>query len=305
MAPFKVKSISDLLQLRGLGKPLHPLICIGRIDTIKHLPKDVPVTLVPDFYMIGLKKFLSKNVKIKYGQQEYDFDEGLMSFMTPGQVFGFDPNQYEELNQSGWMLLIHPDFFWNTPLATKIRQYEFFSYAVNEALFLSEKEEIAVTRLFENIEQEYNANIDKFSQDIIISLIESLLSYAERFYNRQFITRKISNHTLLQQLQTLLEQSFSSQQLAANGVPTVKYVSEQLNISPNYLSGLLKMLTGKSTQHHIQDKIIDFAKERLAATNLSVSEIAFELGFDYPQSFSKLFKTKTSQSPLEFRKSVN
>ncbi len=303
--PYRIKTISEFHRLRGLPKPEHPLISVIHIDLIESLPVNIPETWVPDFYFIALKRILSANVKMKYGQQLYDFDEGLMSFMAPGQVFGFELDKGGELKQSGWVMLVHPDFLWNTPLAKKIKQYEFFSYSVNEALFLSEKEETTISGIIQTIEQEYRSSIDKFSQDIIIAQLESLLTYAERFYHRQFITRKISNHTILDRLEELLAASFNSDDLARKGAPTVKQVSDALHVSPNYLSGLLKTLTGRSTQQHIQDRIIEKAKEKLSTTSLSVSEIAYELGFEYPQTFSKLFKTKTRLSPLEFRQSFS
>ncbi|MDO6435196.1 helix-turn-helix transcriptional regulator [Flavitalea sp. BT771] len=303
--PFKITSISQLHQLRGFPKPEHPLISVIDIAPIKQLPGDVPKVLVTDFYFIALKRCLPPNTKMKYGHQEYDFDEGVLSFMAPGQIFGFDPARYDGADMSGWVLLVHPDFLWKTSLARKIRQYPFFDYSVTEALFLSEKEEATVTGLIHNIQQEYRTNIDQFSQDITISLIESLLNYADRFYHRQFITRKISNHTLVDRLDQFLETSLTARDLTQKGIPTVKYISSELNVSPNYLTGLLKMLTGKTTQQYIQDKIIEKAKDRLSTTDLSISEIAYELGFVYPQSFSKLFKLKTNLSPLEFRQSFN
>jgi len=301
--PLKIKSIHELLQLRGLPDTRHPLISVLDIAGLKKLArKDADIVATTNFYFIGMSRFTQFCLKMKYGQQEYDFDKGVMNFIAPGQVFNFIGDQEEEMNRSGWLLLLHPDFLWNHPLALKIKQYEFFDYAVNESLFLSHEEEQTITGLFRNIEQEYSTHIDKFSQEIIISLIESLLGYSARFYQRQFITRKITHHGIVRQLDTLLEKAFSPEMLEENGVPTVKDISGQLNISPNYLSSLLKTLTGNSTQQHIQEKIIMKAKERLMTTDLSVNEIAFELGFEYPQSFSKLFKTRTNISPLEFRK---
>ena len=244
--------------------------------------------------------------KFRYGQQEYDFDEGVMFFIAPGQVFGIEIDKDKPLHRpSGWMLLIHPDFLWNTPLAKNIKKYEFFDYSVHEALHLSEKEEATILGIIKNIEQEYHTNIDKFSQDIIISQLEVLLNYSQRFYQRQFITRKISNHKILDGLETLLKKYFDNGDLLKNGLPTVQYISESLNVSPNYLRGLLKTSTGLNTQQHIHEKLIEKAKEKLSTTDLSVSEIAYELGFEHSQSFSKLFKTKTKISPLEFRQSFN
>jgi AraC family transcriptional regulator, transcriptional activator of pobA len=203
------------------------------------------------------------------------------------------------------MLLIHPDFLWNTPLAKTIKQYEYFDYAANEALFLSEKEELITVGIMQSIQQEYHTNLDKFSQPIMIAQLELLLAYSERFYHRQFLTRKITNHTLLNQLENLLNDYFNRDDLVERGLPTVQFIAESLNVSPSYLTGLLKVLTGQSTQQHIHDKLIEKAKEQLSTTALSVSEVAYALGFEHPQSFSKLFKTKTTLSPLEFRQSFN
>lgn len=220
-------------------------------------------------------------------------------------MFGIEVFEEEIKNQSGWILMIHPDFIWNTSLAKNIKKYKYFDYSVNEALFLSDKEETTINGIIENITREYHSNIDKFSQDIIISQIETLLNYAERFYQRQFITRKISNHHILERLKKLLSDYFNSDDLATQGLPTVQYISKNLNISPTYLLSLLKTLTGRTTQQHIHDKLMDKAKEKLTTTNFSVSEIAYELGFEHLQSFSKLFKTKTKLSPFEFRQSFN
>ncbi len=241
--------------------------------------------------------------KFKYGQQTSDFDEGVLFFMAPGQVFGIELEKGTTHRPNGWMILIHPDFLWNTPLAKTIKQYEFFSYSVHEALFLSDKEETMLTGIASNIEQEYHANIDRFSQSVIIAQLELLLTYSERFYQRQFITRKIANNEILARLEDLLSDYFKSGALARQGLPSVAYIASVLNISPGYLSGLLKSLTGQSTQQHLHDKLIELAKEKLSTTSLSVSEIAYELGFEHLQSFSKLFKTKTKLSPLAFRHS--
>ncbi len=299
----RIKTISKYHQEMRLPKPEHPLISVINFESIKHLPGDKPISLVFDFYSISLKR--NFNAKMKYGQQQYDFDEGIMFFISPGQVLRIELDKNEELKHSGWMLLIHPDFLWNTPLTKAIKQYEYFDYSVHEALFLSEKEEVMVTGIMQNIEQEYHSNIDKFSQGVIIAQLELLLTYADRFYHRQFITRKITNHKILNRLEDLLTAYFNSTALAKKGLPTVQCIAEELNVSPNYLSVLLKVLTGQSTQQHIHDKLIQKAKEKLSTTALSVSEIAYELGFEHSQSFSKLFKTKTHLSPLEFRHSFN
>jgi AraC family transcriptional activator of pobA len=299
--PHRFKTISEFHQHRGLPKPQHPLISVVNLELLTAPSGEI--SWVKNFYSIALKK--NFNARMKYGQQEYDFDEGVLFFISPGQVLRIEPHKSEPLKQSGWMLLIHPDFLWNTALAKSIKQYEFFDYAVHEALFLSEKEEAIITGILQHIEQEYHTNIDKFSQDIIIAQVELLFSYSERFYHRQFITRKITNHKILDRLEVLLTEYFKDETLASKGLPTVQNIAEQLNVSPNYLSSLLKVLTGQSTQQHIHNKLIEKAKEKLSTTGLSVSEIAYELGFEHPQSFSKLFKTKTNLSPLEFRQSFN
>jgi AraC family transcriptional regulator, transcriptional activator of pobA len=302
---LRFKTITDFHRIRNLPEPEHPLISVIDVSgmTEMNIPPDQPRNLVFDFYSISLKKNLP--FKMKYGRQEYDFDEGVMSFQAPGQVFGIEPAPRKELEQSGWMLLVHPDFLWNTPLAKTIKSYEYFGYSVHEALFLSPKEEATITEIIRNIEREYHANIDTFSQDIIIAQMELLLTYAQRFYSRQFITRKISNHRILERLEELLTEYFDGDAPARQGLLSVQYIADALAISPNYLSSLLKALTGRSTQQHIQDRLIEKAKADLSTTDLTVSEIAFKLGFEHSQSFSKLFKKKTDLSPMEFRHSFN
>jgi AraC-like DNA-binding protein len=298
-----IKTISEFHKLRGLPQPEHPLISVVDYSLIKR-PTDIgELNLIFNFYQISIKRGM--NAKMGYGQQEYDFDEGVMFFVAPNQVCKIRPNENSTVQRSGWILLIHPDFFWNTPLAKTIKQYEFFSYSVNEALWLSKKEEATINNIIQNIHQEYHSNIDKFSKQIIISQIESLLGYSERFYNRQFITREKSNHQTLERLEKILTDYFNNDDLILKGLPTVQHIANTLNVSPKYLSGLLKVLTGQSTQQHIHDKLIDKAKEKLSTTNLSISEIAYTLGFEHSQSFSKLFKTKTKLSPMEFRQSFN
>ena len=301
--PIRIKTISDYHRAMGLPKPAHPLISVIHLDSTVYAPVIESTNLVFDFYSISLKR--NFGAKIKYGQQAYDFDEGLMFFISPNQVFGFELKERAALKRSGWLLLIHPDFLWNTPLAGMGKKYEFFSYAVHEALLVSDREEGIITGLMQGIEQEYRSNIDQFSQNIIIAQVETVLNYSERFYQRQFITRKIANHRILDQVETILTDYFTSDDLAKQGLPTVQYVAEQVNVSPNYLSGVLKSLTGQTTQQHIHDKLIEKAKEKLSTTDLSISEIAFTLGFEHSQSFSKLFRTKTSLSPVAFRQSFN
>ena len=303
LTPIHIKTIAEYHRLRELAKPEHPLISVIKFENLKRLSTDSPISLIHNFYTIALKK--NFNAKMKYGQQDFDFDEGIMHFMSPKQVLSIQASAEEEFKHTGWLLLIHPDFLWNTPLSKKIKQYEYFSYNVNEALHVSEKEETLVTDIIEKISQEYHNNIDNFSQDVIIAQIELLLTYAERFYQRQFITRKITNHRILNQLDVFLTAYFNEDNLANKGIPTVQFIAAHLNISANYLSRLLQLLTGQSTKQFIHEKLINLAKEKLSTTDLSVNEIAYSLGFEHPQSFNKLFKTKTNQSPLAFRQSFN
>lgn len=300
----RFKKVSDYHKLANIAVPEHPLISLVNYSEV-HYPLDIDdLKWTQDYYTIGLKRNVA--YKFFYGQQAYDFDEGLMTFIAPNQVMslGSNPN-IKNHKPSGWLLLVHPDFLWNSALAKQIKQYEFFGYTINEALFLSEKEELMMIDLLKNIQREYQLNIDKFSQKIVISQLELLLNYAERFYERQFITRQISNHNVLSQLEMVLTDYFKEDNLIDKGLPTVQWVAESLNLSPNYLSSMLKSLTGQSTQQHIHDKLIAKAKEQLSTSLLSVSEIAYNLGFERPASFSKLFKNKTEVSPLEFRKSFN
>lgn len=299
--PYSIKTLNEFHQVKGLPPPEHPLISVIQVDDLKRPREGEPVSLVQQFYSIALKRM--ENGQMKYGQQEYDFDSGVLFFVAPGQIYSI--NAGDHFIHSGWLILIHPDFLWNTPLAKTIKKYEYFSYSVNEALFLSEKEEAILTGIVQNMQEEYRGNMDKFSQDVMIAHLELLLTYSERFYHRQFITRKITNHTILDRLETILTEYFNSDELMKKGIPTVQYVAEALHVSPNYLSGLLRVLTGKSTQQHIHDKLIEKAKEKLSTTDLSVSEIAYELGFEHSQSFNKLFKSKTNLSPGEFRERFN
>ncbi|RZL19394.1 MAG: AraC family transcriptional regulator [Pedobacter sp.] len=303
--PYQIKTISDFHKLLGAPAPEHPLISVIEIKPFEHMPAGISGNVVNGFYSISLKRGFKAPVKFKYGQQDYDFNEGVLSFMAPGQISGFDPQKYASPEQSGWLLLFHPDLLWNTTLSKKINQYEYFGYAVNEALFLSEREELTLKLIVENIVREYHNNLDKFSHDITITQIESLLNYSERFYQRQFMTRRKTNHQLLDRLNEKLSSYFGDKKISRDGLPTVGLLATELNVSPDYLGGLLKALTGMTTQQHIHEKLIEVAKQQLSTTNLSVSEIAYQLGFEHSQSFSKLFKTKTSLSPLAFRASFN
>lgn len=274
--PHRIKTISEYHRFRGLPKPEHPLMSVINLDETGILSADAQTSWVFDFYSIALKRNVDSRVKYNYGQQTYDFDECVMFFISPQQVFSVETDGDYKL--SGWMLLIHPDFLWKSPLAKSIKQYDFFGYSANEALHLSDKEEKTIINIFQNIKQEYLSNIDKFSQPVIISQLELLLNYSDRFYHRQFITRKITNHKILNRLEEILNAYFDQDSLIESGLPTVQNIAKELNVSPNYLSGLLKSLTGQSTQQHIHEKLIEKAKEELSTTSLSVSEIAYAFG---------------------------
>lgn len=301
--PNRFKTIAAYHQFRGMPPPAHPLISVVNLDSGPFEHGDEPVSLVFDFYSVSLKRV--PNGRMRYGQQSYDFDEGVMFFIAPGQVFSIEIPKGERLKRSGWVLLLHPDFLWGTPLAGKIGDYGYFSYSVHEALHLSQKEESTIGGIMQSIEGEYHANIDGFSQSVMLAHVELLLTYAERFYHRQFITRKISNHKILERLEVFLTEYFNDDDLSSKGLPGVQQIADALHVSPGYLSALLKQLTGQSTQQHIHNKLIEKAKEKISTTDLSISEIAYELGFEHAQSFSKLFRTKTSCSPLEFRQSFH
>jgi len=302
-APIHIKTISEFHRLRGLPKPEHPLVSLSRFEDMSYQPERAAQPVMHNFYSIALKK--SFQAKLKYGQQEVDFEEGILLFMAPMQVLGIEGPQESAASHTGWLLLVHPDLLWNTPLAKKIRQYEYFDYKANEALHLSESEEQLMVSIMQQIAQEYRARIDHLSQDVIVAQLELLFTYAERFYQRQFITRKANNHQILTQMEELLNRYVKGDKLPTDGMPPVTYFAEALHLSPSYLSRLLKTLTGQSTKQFIQDKLIDLAKEKLTTTALTVNEIAYELGFEHPQSFSKLFKIKTNYSPLAFRQSFN
>lgn len=300
--PISIKSISQFHQLRGLPAPKHPLISVVSFEDMSAHPKPGKENLIFDFYMVSVKRDMGH--KYRYGQKDYDFDEGIMFCMAPHQVFSVIREQGGK-NPTGWMLMVHPDFLYGSAMQKAIKNYEFFDYSVNEALFLSEDEQVKIQQIITNIVQEYQTSIDRFSQQIMISQLETLLNYTQRFYQRQFITRGKASHQFLQQLDELLEDYLTSKDFRAMGLPSVQYLSAELNMSAQYMRSLLKSLTGQTTQQHIHEKLIEIAKERLSTTELSVSEIAYQLGFEHSQSFSKLFKAKTLVSPLEFRRSFN
>jgi AraC family transcriptional activator of pobA len=300
-SPKKMESLADAHRAFGLLMPQHPLVSL-----INGSYTQVDESRIPHYHVLGFYKIAYKpklNGKLKYGQSYYDFDEGGLLFASPGQVIGSNDNDVSACSE--YTLLIHPDFFLGYSLARTIKQYGFFSYSTRETLHLSEDEKVTVFEIFKMIEKELSSRIDDFSQDVIISQIELLLNYANRFYKRQFITRKAVNHDLLQKLEEVLDHYFANKTSLNQGLPTVGYLAEQVNLSPSYLSDMLRSLTGQNTQHIIHQKIIEKAKEKLSATNLSVSEVAYGLGFGHSQSFNKLFKAKTKVSPLAFRRSFN
>lgn len=299
---IRFKTLAQFHRYRGLPQPAHPLLSVIDLAAVKLPEQPEAENLVCDFYMIGLKRDF--HARIKYGQQSFDYDSGLMAFQAPGQVFRIEPVSDKPFRPSGWALLLHPDLLWHTPLAAKIRQYGYFDYAVNEALFLSESEEVTVCQIVANIEAELRTAIDRFSQEIVIAQLEALLAYSERFYQRQFITRKITNHQLLDRLDGLLNQWFEDGN-AKTGLPTVAALARELNVSPRYLSAMLRVITGLNTQQHIHERLIRKAKELLSTTELSISEIAYTLGFEHLASFTKLFKAKTHSTPQAFRQSFN
>ncbi len=295
-----VNSISELHKMMGLPKPLHPLVSLINMGDASRSKQTEPINFIFNFYGISLKK--NVNGKLKYGQNYYDFDEGVLAMTAPKQVLSISNADNYEV--TGWWLVFHPDFIRNYPLAKTINSYSYFSYAVNEALHLSDREEQMLENIMHSIEQESQTSIDQFSQDVMISHLDLLLNYCNRFYNRQFLTRKAASNDLLVKFEKLLNTYFDND-ITQLGIPSVQYLSHHLNVSAHYLSDMLRSLTGQSTQQHIHEKLIEKAKEKLTTSKLSVSEIAFQLGFEHPQSFSKLFKSKVEMSPLEFRASFN
>ena len=294
-----INSVKELHALMGLPGPLNPLITV--IDHADETSESVNETnkLILNFYNITIKK--SFKGKLKYGKNEYDFDEGTMSFIAPNQVIRIDPA--EERNKIGWSLLFHPDLIQNYNLGKIIKNYNFFSYSANEALHLSDDENALVEAIVKNIDSEIKSRLDHFSQDLIVSNLDLLLNYCQRFYDRQFLTRKMVKNDFLSKFELVLSKYF--QDNSDSKLPTVENLAKQLNVSTAYLSDMLRNLTGQNTQQHIHEKLIEKAKEILINTDFTVSEISYQFGFEYPQSFSKLFKNKTTFTPTEFRKSFN
>lgn len=291
-------SVSELNAALGLPGPLHPLITLNFYKDIRPDWCKLGGPMMMNLYKISYKTNFTG--KFRYGQHYYDFDNGGMCFTSPNQVMLIEQ---EEQDFGGFSLVIHPDFFRNYSLGKNIKNYGFFSYSASEALHLSEKERETIFSIVKMIQDELESPIDQFSQDVIISQIELLLHHSNRFYNRQFITRKAVNNDMLTELEALLADYFDTGKAFNSGLPTVQDIADKLQVSPRYLSDMLRSLTGQSAQQHIHNKLIDKAKEILSTSNLTIAEIAFRLGFEHPQSFNKLFKQKTNQSPVAFRQS--
>jgi len=298
-APLRISTISEIHALLQVPRPVHPLISLVDNSLMATNTEMLDRPFFFNFYKISYK--YSTTGRMGYGQGYYDFNEGGMMFTSPNQLIFAD----NEAKYYGATLLFHPDLIRNYPLGSTIKKYGFFSYETNEALFLSDKEKKIILGLFDNINEELNTSIDEISQDVLVSYIEVLLNYSNRFYKRQFITRKVVNNDVLTKIEHLLENYFTDEKSLISGLPTVEYLAAEVNLSPRYLSDMLRALTGQNTQQLIHQKLIEKAKEKLSTTELSVSEIAYQLGFEHPQSFSKFFKTKTHLSPLEFRHSFN
>lgn len=299
--PKHIKNIKALHQLVAAPPPEHPLMTIVRLEEIPPLPANFPRKTTYGFYCIGLKRNLSGYVE--YGRKQYDFQEGVLGFTAPHQALSHKNNISQ--GATGWLLYFHAELLGRHPLADKIHEYGFFAYDVAEALHLSPKEEKIIEGVFENISNEYYQSIDKHSHSVILSNLELLLTYAQRFYSRQFITRHEVDSSLLNRFEKELSSYFNSEEQSQLGLPRVGYFADKLHVSANYLSDSLKLLTGKSPQEHIHFHLLEKAKHILLGTDLSISEIAYQLGFEYPQYFSRLFKDKVGLSPTEFRLNKN
>ena len=295
---YRIQSISEVHQMFGLPKPTHPLITIIR----KWPQVDFDfgnIKLTSDLYLLSMKGKM-KGSTFQYGKNSHDFDDGTLVFIAPNQVASFE-DPIEELDDSGWSILFHPDLIRKSELGKDIKNYSFFNYETNEALHVSDKEKQSLLELVKKIDLELNQNIDKHSQDIIIQNIESILKYSNRYFDRQFYTRTNLNKDFVSKFEQYLQSYFTSSDLSEKGTPSVKQCGEAMNMSGSYLSDLLKIETGSSAKDHIHSYLIEKAKTTLLNSNSSISEIAFGLGFEYPQHFSKLFKGKVGLSPTEYR----
>jgi len=299
MQPIIFDNISALMQRLHLPKPLHPLVALVHYDETKPDVSDAGSQYLLHFYKIAFKsKF---NGQAKYGPGSYDFQEGGIAFVAPNQLveLSADPEEHE-----GYALYFHPDLLFRYTLGKRIHQYGFFSYSVSEALFLSEKEKEIISALFESIRTELENNIDRFSQDVLVSQIELLLNHCNRFYNRQFLTRNVVHHDLIDQMNLYLKDRFANQQALISGLPTTREIAAHLKVSQRYLSDMLRSLTGKTTQEHIHLRLVEKAKELLTNHSTATAQVAYQLGFEHPQSFNKLFKQKTGLSPAAFRQGL-
>ena len=297
---IQIKTIGEIHRLLKVEKPLHPLISV-----CKHIPdmnfEITNVNVAFDFYIISLKSDIQGS--INYGRNTYDFEEGTLLFSAPGQVFNITDEPIIDLK--GWTLFIHSNLLSKSSLYQAIQQYNFFSYDINEALHISDKEKIILGDFVSNIDNEISQNLDRHSQDLILHNLESILKYSERFYDRQFLTRTNNNKDFISKFEKYLTNYFNSNLHRSNGIPSVKQCGEALNMSGHYLSDLLKIETGKTIKEHIHLKLIDKAKHQLLNSNISVKSLAYDLGFEYPQYFSRLFKNKTGISPSEYRNKMN
>ena len=294
---FRIKSISHLHELFGYDKPKHPLVSLMDVSKMNGIKDFVGVKMTSDLYMVSLKEH---DCGMQYGRSHYDFEEGVLVFYEPGQVVA-QTEQVVEEEQNGWMLFFHPDLIRKSALGKKIKDYSFFSYDVNEALHLSDAEKNILHDTVQKIENEYNQNIDGHTQELIISHLDVLLNYSNRYYERQFHTRTNSHKDVVSQFADELKTYVNSNQLQQEGIPSVKYFAEKVHLSPNYLSDLLKKETGKNVKDHVNAALIDKAKTRLLSSEDSVSEIAYQLGFNYPHYFTRMFKLHTGHTPNSYR----
>lgn len=294
----RVRTITEVHEIYGYEKPKHPLITVLPIDERMTQFDYGDVNYVLDFYQISLKEGIRG--AFSYGRSQYDFQEGTMTFIKPNQVVKVE-RQESSQESGGWTLIFHPDLLRKSVLGQTIEDYSFFNYEVREALHLSDEEKHSLTELAEKIKKEYQQNIDKHSQDIIIANIEMILKYCQRYYDRQFYTRTNLNKDLISRFESIMRAYYQSDKPSVQGVLSVKYCAQALSMSSNYLGDLIKNETGRSAQEHIQEYIIEKAKTKIISSSQAISEIAYDLGFEYPQGFNKLFKAKTGLSPRQYR----
>lgn len=297
-----IDNITELHNAFYYKKPKHPLVSVIDLSQIRIREDQLHQKIGTSFYNITLKTKTSQ--LFRYGREYFDFSEGFLFGVAPNQILEIDET-CEKGDIEGWALYFHPDLIRGCGLMGKIQDYGFFSYETKEALHLSDKEKETLNDIVAKIEDEYQSNLDEFSQDVLVSNIELLLNYIKRFYSRQFLTRKHQSTSVVSKFNKLIKSYFNSEKIKENGLPTVHYFADNLNLSDSYLSDLLKKETGKNTQENIHIFVIEKAKTMLVDSNKSVSEIAFELGFEYSQYFSRLFKKKTGQSPKAYRVTLN